>query len=611
MNPKMNSASQAKLEQVKNAPFYYRNSSIKAPVADDFMYAFKYNNPLPLHGTDTDIIDFTVEDEGNKEAIAVDFLKELEQIIQAKDAQKFASLFIETGVWRDKLVFTWDYRTFNTPAKIQKAATDLFLRTATSNYKFIDPQPSIERPYPDLAWLQIVYTFDTDLARASAVLNLVKTKTGYKIWTLHTVIEGLQGCPEIPRKDGHMTGFKSWYDQRAEVDNLKGVEPEVIVIGGGHCGLQISARLKALGVTTLLIERNKRIGDNWRNRYEYLSLHLPHWGDHFPYFPFPDHWPTYTPAGKMVTVTRGTGEDKYSRIFYPKQVIFSTSLAGVPFIPEIPGMESFKGTIRHSSQHDSAREWVGKKVLVVGTSSSGFDTAFDFACRNVDVTLLQRSPSYVMSLDESVPRIIAPLYEPKNGKRPDLDAADRIAHGLPVGPHEELFRRAALDIWNADIELIAKMEEAGFRVWRGQRDTGPHTLTYTRNGAFYLDAGACKAVIDGKIKIEQGYISRFKENSVILDSEREKQYDLVVLATGFSNTVESVRQVFGNEIADQFKPIWGIDEEGELNAAWKFTDVKDLWLMVGSLQPARFHSQKMALRIKAILDGISPAPYLD
>lgn len=187
-----------------------------------------------------------------------------------------------------------------------------------------------------------------------------------------------------------------------------------------------------------MVERNQRIGDNWRNRYEYLSLHLPHWADHFPYFPFPDHWPTYTPAGKMgdwlelyasamelttwtdstvlgasqdtagdweVTIQRGTKDDKYTRTFRPSQVIIAASLAGMPFVPNIPGIETFKGTVRHSTQHRSAGGWAGKKVLVVGTSSSGFDTAYDFARRNIDVTLLQRSPAYLMSLDESVPRV--------------------------------------------------------------------------------------------------------------------------------------------------------------------------------------------------------------
>lgn len=203
-------------------------------------------------------------------------------------------------------------------------------------------------------------------------------------------------------------------------------------------GLHIAARLKALGIKALVVERNKRIGDNWRERYEYLSLHFPHWGDHFPYFPFPDHWPTYTPAGKMgdwlewyanaleltawtdskvvsaeqkstdeweIIIQRGGAEGGSPRTFHPKQVIVATSLAGVPYVPDIPGREKFKGTVRHSTQHDSSREWVGKKVLVIGTSSSGFDTAYDFARRGIDVTLLQRSPTYLMSLDNSVPRV--------------------------------------------------------------------------------------------------------------------------------------------------------------------------------------------------------------
>lgn len=166
--------------------------------------------------------------------------------------------------------------------------------------------------------------------------------------------------------------------------------------------------------------------------------HFPHWGDHFPYFPFPDHWPTYTPAAKMgdwlgwyssameltawtdssvvaaghkptgeweIIIQRGSGDHSVTRKFHPKHVVIATSLAGVPYTPEIPGMDIFKGTIRHSTEHDSSREWVGKKVLVVGTSSSGFDTAFDFARRGIDVTLLQRCPTYLMSLDNSVPRV--------------------------------------------------------------------------------------------------------------------------------------------------------------------------------------------------------------
>ena len=62
-------------------------------------------------------------------------------------------------------------------------------------------------------------------------------------------------------------------------------------VGAGHNGLSSAARLQALGVKVLVIDREQRIGDNWRLRYEALSLHFPHWADHLAYMPFPPNWP--------------------------------------------------------------------------------------------------------------------------------------------------------------------------------------------------------------------------------------------------------------------------------------------------------------------------------
>lgn len=54
-----------------------------------------------------------------------------------------------------------------------------------------------------------------------------------------------------------------------------------------------------------------------------------------------------------------------------------------------------------------------------------------------------------------------------------------------------------------------------------------------------------------------------------------------------------------------------MDEEGELNSAWRDTGVRNLWVMVGTLQAARYHSKKVALNIKARLEGICEEPYLE
>jgi cation diffusion facilitator CzcD-associated flavoprotein CzcO len=63
--------------------------------------------------------------------------------------------------------------------------------------------------------------------------------------------------------------------QNAEERSYADRNPTVLIIGGAQCGLHTAARLKYLGVDSLVIEKNDKIGDNWRNRYDALSLHDP------------------------------------------------------------------------------------------------------------------------------------------------------------------------------------------------------------------------------------------------------------------------------------------------------------------------------------------------
>lgn len=74
--------------------------------------------------------------------------------------------------------------------------------------------------------------FETDLVTASAVINAVLTREGWRIYTMHTVAEKLQQFPEVPPNDGHMTGPISWEKQRAK--DADTADPEVLIIGGGQ-----------------------------------------------------------------------------------------------------------------------------------------------------------------------------------------------------------------------------------------------------------------------------------------------------------------------------------------------------------------------------------------
>ncbi len=91
----------------------------------------------------------------------------------------------------------------------------------------------------------------------------------------------------------------NWLEERRDEREFVGRDPQVVVVGAGQAGLTIAARLTQLGVSTLIVEKNDRVGDNWRSRYRSLVLHDPVWYDHLPYMPFPAHWPVFTPKDKL------------------------------------------------------------------------------------------------------------------------------------------------------------------------------------------------------------------------------------------------------------------------------------------------------------------------
>lgn len=85
------------LLKVENAPLGYQNNTWAKPVADDYMYAFKYNFPLPTYGDSKDVLDFSEDDTNHREEIADRFLKQLEQVVQSRDSKAFSELFYYCG----------------------------------------------------------------------------------------------------------------------------------------------------------------------------------------------------------------------------------------------------------------------------------------------------------------------------------------------------------------------------------------------------------------------------------------------------------------------------------------------------------------------------------
>ena len=189
--------------------------------------------------------------------------------------------------WRDVLALTWDFRSFEGTSRIRRFLFDRLQATKVSNLKLKTTNdeeglaPFVIRPYHDLGWIMAFFTFETDTGLASGIFRLVPTpdKQQQIQWKAHSVFTNLEDLKDFPEKTGHLRNQLSdhgkWEHLREKERRFEGSDPTVLIVGGGHSGLEVAARLKLLGISTLVIERNERIGDNWRNRYEALCLHDP------------------------------------------------------------------------------------------------------------------------------------------------------------------------------------------------------------------------------------------------------------------------------------------------------------------------------------------------
>jgi Pyridine nucleotide-disulphide oxidoreductase len=210
--------------------------------------------------------------------VAQTWLETFANYVRANDVDGILGRLVDDAFWRDMLAFTWDLRTFYGRDRIKHFLVDRLATTKPSKLQLDTAKPpSLQRPYPDIAWVQAFFTFSTAVGTSSGIFRLVPTPNGdWKAHAIFTNLENLHGIAELTgplREQEPKHG--TWPEQRHRERECEGPDqqPAVIIVGGGQSGLELAARLKYLGVKTLVVEREARIGELWRKRYEALCLH--------------------------------------------------------------------------------------------------------------------------------------------------------------------------------------------------------------------------------------------------------------------------------------------------------------------------------------------------
>lgn len=220
-------------------------------------------------------------------------------------------IFTSDAIWRDSFALTGTLRTFYSAASV----TEAWNNTTKTHHpiKFAGfGDPRVFRT-PTAAWVDMGFTFETTGTPAttcSGFLSVVPMKDGkWKIWMMRTILEQLKGQPNVdacepvsqaserPSIDGmngeaaiptngisHSNGERSstvngvngtnkGTNSISGTNTLNSIDRhktdfDCVVVGGGQAGLSTGGRLKALGISYVILEKYPNVGDNWKTRYD-------------------------------------------------------------------------------------------------------------------------------------------------------------------------------------------------------------------------------------------------------------------------------------------------------------------------------------------------------
>jgi cation diffusion facilitator CzcD-associated flavoprotein CzcO len=568
---------------------------------------------------------------------AQDWLARLETALLARDDALLARLFVADGYWRDVLALTWRIKTITGSKQIVSALAAHAARARPAAFELAPGRAPPRRvTRAGTRAIEAIFRFDTAEGRGSGVVRLVPDADDgdtLKAWTLLTALDEIKEHEERigrsrPSGEVYSRDFRgpNWLDARMAAAGYTDRDPAVLVVGAGQAGISIAARLGQLEVDTLIVDRERRIGDNWRNRYHALVLHNQVHVNHLPYMPFPPNWPAYIPKDKLAawfeayadamelncwtgTEFAGGGYDASAgrwsvalrradgttREMHPRHVVMATGVSGIPNLPDIPALGSFAGTVLHASQYQDGGAWRGKRAIVIGSGNSGHDIAQDLHAAGATVTLVQRSSTMVVNVEPSAQLPYA-LYD----EGPSLEDCDLITTSMPLPLTRKSHVMITEQAKKLDQNLLDALARVGFKLDFGDDGSGWQFKYLTRGGGYYFNVGCSDLIVGGEIALVQfSDIVDFVADGARTGGGGTLHADLIVLATGYRGQEHLVRKLFGDEVVARVGPIWGFGEELELRNMFTRTGQPGLWFIAGSFAQCRIYSKYLGLQIKA------------
>ena len=202
----------------------------------------------------------------------------------------------------------------------------------------------------------------------------------------------------------------------------------VIVIGAGMSGILAAHRLKEAGISYTVIEKNTDVGGTWfENTYPGCRVDTP---NHIYSYSFkPKDWPRYySPQNVLLTYfnrcadefgirdnirfntsvesaefdekahtwkVRVKDADGVSQTLQANVVISAVGQLSRPRLPDIEGRDTFGGSSFHSARWGHGHDLTDKRIAVIGTGASAFQSVPEIAKQAGEVFVFQRTPNWI------------------------------------------------------------------------------------------------------------------------------------------------------------------------------------------------------------------------
>lgn len=196
------------------------------------------------------------------------------------------------------------------------------------------------------------------------------------------------------------------------------------------------------------------------------------------------------------------------------------------YLPQFPGSETFQGTLLHPQQWPEDLDYSGKRVVVIGSGATAVTLVPAMAATAAQVTMLQRSPSYVVSLP-TTDRIAAALRR----ALPEQLAyrAVRWKNVLLSSAFYQFCRRAPKAARSLIRRGVMRALPPGYPV---DTDFNPRHQPWDQRLCLVPGADLFKAIRTGRAVIVTDQIETFTEHGLRLKSGKELRADIIVTATG-------------------------------------------------------------------------------